>query len=135
MSYLLETTNAYGRRNAWRKGLVWLLACFLLPLTSLHPHKLFQTKAVLRAHTVYQKEASASILRSLSEAEDRRARRQAEVDKIEIPEDQVEILDLVGKGGFANVHVANYRSMEENVAVKVCHNVIPRLDAVPRLFK
>lgn len=51
-------------------------------------------------------------------ADARRARRQRKLDKLEIPEDHVIITDeLLGKGGFGEVYLADYNG--RNAAVKV----------------
>lgn len=55
---------------------------------------------------------------SKSLAEARRARRQRKLDRIEIPEDHVVITDeLLGKGGFGEVYLADYNG--RNAAAKV----------------
>lgn len=52
-------------------------------------------------------------------AEARSSRRQRRLDQIEIPEDHVVITDeLLGKGGFGEVYLADYNG--HNAAVKVC---------------
>ena len=51
-------------------------------------------------------------------AEARRARRQRNLDQIEIPEANVTITDeLLGKGGFGEVYLADYNG--RNAAAKV----------------
>lgn len=48
----------------------------------------------------------------------RRARRQRNLDQVEIPEDDVTITDqILGKGGFGTVYLADY--LGRNVACKV----------------
>ena len=51
-------------------------------------------------------------------AEARRSRRQRKLDQVEIPEDQVVITDeMLGKGGFGEVYLADYNG--HNAAAKV----------------
>lgn len=61
---------------------------------------------------------------SLAEAnKSRRARRKRKLDQVEIPEDQVWISDeLLGKGGFGDVFVAEYH--KRNAAAKVCLDLV-----------
>lgn len=57
-------------------------------------------------------------LRAESIAAARRLRRQRNLDQIEIPEDQVVISeDVLGKGGFGTVYLADYNG--RNAAAKV----------------
>ncbi len=52
-------------------------------------------------------------------ADERAARRRLKLDQLEIPEEQVAITDeLLGRGGFGAVYLANYNY--RNVAAKVC---------------
>ena len=54
-----------------------------------------------------------------SVAETRSLKRQRKLDRVEIPEDQLFITDdLLGKGGFGEVYLADYNG--HNAAVKVC---------------
>ena len=54
-----------------------------------------------------------------SVAEARNSRRRRKLDRIEIPEDHLFITDdLLGKGGFGEVYLADYNG--HNAAVKVC---------------
>ena len=56
-------------------------------------------------------------------AEARRVRRQRNLDVIEIPEDRVVITDeLLGKGGFGAVYIADYHG--RNAAAKVNHRTV-----------
>lgn len=62
--------------------------------------------------------AEQARLVSQSLAADRRARRQRQLDQIEIPEGDVLISDeLLGKGGFGEVYIADYNG--RNAAAKV----------------
>lgn len=57
-----------------------------------------------------------SVTEALAEA--RRSRRQRRLDQVEIPEDHVTITDeLLGKGGFGAVYLADYNG--RNAAAKV----------------
>lgn len=54
-------------------------------------------------------------------AEARRVRRQRKLDQIEIPEDHLTTTDeLLGKGGFGSVYLADYNG--RNAAAKVVVN-------------
>lgn len=56
---------------------------------------------------------------SESVAEARRARRRRNLDLVEIPEDHVFVTgDLLGKGGYGEVYLADYNG--RNAAAKVC---------------
>lgn len=65
-------------------------------------------------------QGSIAEAKSETRAEVRRARRQRKLDQIEIPEDQVVIFEeeLLGKGGFGKVFLAEYDT--RNAAAKVC---------------
>lgn len=55
-------------------------------------------------------------------AEARSIRRQRKLDRIEIPEDHLAITsDLLGKGGFGEVFLADYNG--HNAAAKVCNGI------------
>ena len=55
---------------------------------------------------------------SKSLAESRKVRRQRKLDQLQIPEDHVAITDeLLGKGGFGEVYLADYNG--HNAAAKV----------------
>lgn len=63
-----------------------------------------------------QRLMETSVAESLAEA--RRARRQRKVDQIEIPAERVVMSDeLLGKGGFGAVYIADFNG--GNAAVKV----------------
>ena len=54
-------------------------------------------------------------------AEARRARRQRKLDQIEIPEEDVAITDeLLGKGGFGEVYLADYNGRNAAAKVLLC---------------
>lgn len=56
---------------------------------------------------------------SESVAEARRIRRQRKLDQVEIPEEHLFITnDVLGKGGFGEVYLADYNG--HNAAAKVC---------------
>ena len=60
---------------------------------------------------------------SESVAEARRTRRQRKLDQVEIPEEHLFITnDLLGKGGFGEVYLADYNG--HNAAAKVRNNFL-----------
>ena len=64
-------------------------------------------------------QGSAAEASSESVAEARSIRRQRKLDQVEIPEDHLVITtDLLGKGGFGEVYLADYNG--HNAAAKVC---------------
>lgn len=65
-------------------------------------------------------QASIALARSESLAEARRARQQRKLDQVEIPASEVVIFEdeLLGKGGFGEVYVAEYN--KRIAAAKVC---------------
>ncbi|CAM9152530.1 unnamed protein product [Ectocarpus sp. 12 AP-2014] len=77
--------------------------------------KMIQDDRLQGAQSRLSEESAESVVDSLAQA--RRKRRQQKWGEIEIPEGDVEILDLLGKGGFGEVYMADY--MGENVAVKI----------------
>ncbi|CAM9693101.1 unnamed protein product [Ectocarpus sp. 6 AP-2014] len=77
--------------------------------------KMIQDDRLQGAQSRLSEESAESVVHSLAQA--RRKRRQQKWGEIEIPEGDVEILDLLGKGGFGEVYMADY--MGENVAVKI----------------
>ncbi|CAM9849898.1 unnamed protein product [Ectocarpus sp. 6 AP-2014] len=77
-------------------------------------------KAVEEGMNLYRQGSNAESTTSESVAEARSIRRQRKLDQVEIPEDQLFITtDLLGKGGFGEVYLADYNG--HNAAAKVLY--------------
>ncbi|CAM9297409.1 unnamed protein product [Ectocarpus sp. 12 AP-2014] len=77
-------------------------------------------KAVEEGINLYRQGSNAESASSESVAEARSIRRQRKLDQVEIPEDQLFITtDLLGKGGFGEVYLADYNG--HNAAAKVLY--------------
>ncbi|CAM9206277.1 unnamed protein product [Ectocarpus sp. 12 AP-2014] len=75
-------------------------------------------KAVEQGMNLYKQGSYAESATSESVAESRSIRRQRKLNQVEIPEDQLFITtDLLGKGGFGEVYLADYNG--HNAAAKV----------------
>ncbi|CBJ27852.1 ATP binding / amino acid binding / protein kinase/ protein serine/threonine kinase/ protein-tyrosine [Ectocarpus siliculosus] len=77
-------------------------------------------KAVEEGMNLYRQGSNAESTTSESVAEARSIRRKRKLDQVEIPEDQLFITtDLLGKGGFGEVYLADYNG--HNAAAKVLY--------------